>query len=302
MRIIPAYLKRGDKIAIIAPARKISREEIQPAIDIYTSWGLQVVVHDDLFETAHQFAGNDLIRANNFQRALDDKQIKAIICARGGYGTVRIIDQVDFSSLKKAPKWIVGFSDITVLHAHVHTCFNMETIHGEMPINMVAGKADEESLESLRKALFGEKISYLCSSQPLNKMGQVKGTLIGGNLSVLYSLLGSVSDIDTNGKILFLEDLDEYLYHIDRMMMNLKRNNKLDNLAGMVVGGMNGMRDNTIPFGKTAEKIIYDHVKVFSYPICFGFPAGHDRRNLALKFGAEAALNVQSSFTTLSFD
>ena len=302
MSIAPPYLKQGDHVAISATARKISPEEIQPAIDIFTSWGLNVFVHDDLFEKENQFAGSDEIRTKNFQRFLDDKEIKAIFCARGGYGTVRIIDQLDFSSFAANPKWIIGFSDVTVLHSHIHTCFNTQTIHAEMPINMQAGKADEESIASLKKIIFGEKISYSFSSQLLDKAGEVKAQLIGGNLSVLYSLLGSASDIDTRGKILFLEDVDEYLYHIDRMMMNMKRNGKLDHLAGMIIGAMSDMRDNSIPFGKTAEEIIYDHVKEFNYPVCFGFAAGHEKRNLALKLGAETFLSVGKDYCKLSFD
>ncbi len=301
MNITPAYLKQGDKIAIAATARKISREEIQTAIDIFTTWGLEVVIDENLFETENQFAGSDEIRTKNLQRFLDDETIKAIICARGGYGTVRIIDQLNFSSLQLNPKWIIGYSDITVLHSHIHTHVNMQTLHATMPINMQLQNADEESILSLKKTLFGESISYTFSHHILNKIGEVKAELIGGNLSVLYSLLGSNSDIDTKNKILFLEDLDEHLYHIDRMMMNLKRNRKLNNLAGLIVGGMSDMKDNAVPFGKSAEEIIYHHTKDFNYPICFGFAAGHEKKNLALKFGAEVLLSVNEKHSQLTF-
>ncbi len=301
MSIIPEYLKLGDKIAITATARKVSREEMQPAINIFKSWGLNVVIPDDLFQTENQFAGSDVVRMQCLQKFLDDETIKAIFCARGGYGTVRIIDQLNFNSFLSKPKWIVGYSDITVLHSHIHSHLNIETLHATMPFNMQLQNIEEESISSLKKMLFGEKISYQISSHQLNKTGEVKAQLVGGNLSVLYSLLGSNSDIDTFDKILFLEDLDEYLYHIDRMMMNMKRNGKLSHLAGLIIGGMNDMRDNVIPFGKKAEEIIYDHIKGLNYPVCFGFHAGHEKINLALKFGSKVSLNVGKDFSRLIF-
>ena len=301
MSITPDFLKQGDKIAITATARMVSREEMQPAMDIFTSWGLKVIINDDLFESENQFAGSDEIRAKSLQQFLDDESIKAIFCARGGYGTVRIVDQLNFNLFALKPKWIVGYSDITVLHSHIHSHHNIETLHAAMPLNMQAQNSDEESILSLKKSLFGEKISYQISPHQLNKTGEIKGQLIGGNLSVLYSLLGSNSDIDTAGKILFLEDLDEYLYHIDRMLMNMKRNGKFSHLSGLIIGGMNDMKDNAIPFGKTAEEIIYDHVNFFNYPVCFGFPAGHEKRNLALKFGTDIILKVAPLSSQITF-
>ena len=286
--IQPPYLKRGDKIGIVATARKISTEEINPAIAIFKSWGLEVVVGNNLFNTYNQFSGTDEERANDLQTLLNDTSIKAIISARGGYGTVRIIDQINFTSFTKNPKWIIGYSDITVLHAHIHN-LGIETLHATMPINF---NKNAEALESLRKALFGEKIKYEIETNPSNRKGISEGELIGGNLSILYSLSGSISDINTKGKILFLEDLDEYLYHIDRMMMNLKRTGKLSHLAGLVIGGMSDMKDNTIPFGKTAEEIILDAVNEYDYPVCFNFPAGHIDRNLALLFGRKIKLEI----------
>ena len=301
MSITPQYLKQGDKIAIAATARKVSLEEMQPAIDIFTSWGLNVVLSNELFDAENQFAGIDEIRTKSFQNFLDDEKTKAIFCARGGYGTVRIIDQLNFSSFLINPKWVVGYSDITVLHSHINKNLNSQTLHATMPINMQLHNADEESILSLKKMLFGEIVSYQIPSHHLNITGESKAQIVGGNLSVLYSLLGSNSDIDTNGKILFLEDLDEYLYHIDRMMMNMKRNGKLSHLAAIIIGGMSDMKDNTIPFGKTAEEIIYWHVKDYNYPVCFGFPSGHEKKNVALKFGAEAFLKVEKEFSQLSF-
>ena len=301
MIISPPFLKPGDKIAMTATARKVSREEMQPAIDIFQSWGLTVFLPDELFESENQFAGNDETRTKSLQQLLDDETIKAIFCARGGYGSVRIIDQLNFSLFTSKPKWIVGYSDITVLHNHINKNLNIQTLHATMPINMQLHNSDEESISSLKKLLFGENVSYQIASHPFNKKGEVKAKLVGGNLSVIYSLLGSNSDIDTTGKILFLEDLDEYLYHIDRMMMNLKRNGKLQNLAGIVIGGMSDMKDNAIPFGKTAEEIIFSHLKDYNYPICFGFPAGHEKKNLALKLGSEVLLKVENAFSQLSF-
>lgn len=296
----PPYLKAGDTIAITATARKVSLEELQPAINLFTGWGVQVKLAEGIFETEHQFAGNDSIRANALQLLLDDENVQAIICARGGYGTVRIIDNLDFSSFTKHPKWLIGFSDVTVLHSHIFSHLHIPTIHAAMPITMQAHNTDEESNESLRKVLFGDNISYTFPSHTLNQIGAATGKLIGGNLSVLFSLMSSPSDIDTNNCILFLEDLDEYVYHIDRMMMNLKRSGKLNNLAGLVIGGMSDMRDNTIPYGKTALEIIKEHVAASNYPVAFGFPAGHERKNLAMVFGYEYELTVSDSESTIA--
>ena len=293
----PPYLKKGDTIAIVAPARKIAKEELQFAIDTFKKWGLKVVLGKNLLKTHHQFSGTDEQRTADLQQALDDKNISAVISARGGYGTLRIIDRLNFSKFKKNPKWIIGYSDITVLHSHIQNNFGIQTIHGTMPINF---SKNEEAVESLRKALFGEPLSYSFPKNKLNRKGNCKGELIGGNLSLLYALCGSSSDIDTKGKILFIEDLDEYLYHIDRMMLNLKRSGKLKNLAGLVVGGMTDMKDNTIPFGKNAEEIILDAVKEYKFPVYFGFPAGHIERNLALKLGSKVIIE-QNTEVILKF-
>lgn len=297
MRLIqPSYLKKGDKIGIVACARKISREEMAPAIEILKSWGLEVVLGKNVFNADNQFSGTDAERSDDLQTMLDTASVKAIISARGGYGTMRIIDKINFENFKKSPKWLVGYSDITVLHSHIHT-LGIETIHATMPINF---NKDADALETLRKALFGEKISYEIDSHSLNRKGVAEGELVGGNLSLLYALTGSASDIDTSGKILFIEDLDEYLYHIDRMMMNLKRSGKLSRLAGLVVGGMTDMKDNAIPFGKTAEEIILDAVKEYNYPVCFRFPAGHVDKNFALYLGRTVKLEI-SGTTKLTF-
>jgi muramoyltetrapeptide carboxypeptidase len=293
----PPYLKKGDKIGITAPARKISKEEIQFAADTFKKWGLEVVFGKNLFGSENQYSGSDEQRTEDMQKMLDDASIRAIISARGGYGTLRIIDKLDFKIFQEKPKWIIGYSDITVLHSHIHQNFEIETLQATMPINF---HKDEESVETLKKVLFGETISYKINSHPLNRNGKAEGTLVGGNLSLLYALKGSKSGISTSGKILFIEDLDEYLYHIDRMMISLKRAGKLSHLAGLVVGGMTDMKDNTIPFGKTAEQIISDAVKEFDYPVCFGFPAGHAQKNLALPFGRRANLKVSGN-SSLTF-
>ncbi len=287
--IQPSYLKKGDKIAIVACARKISKDELQPAIDILKSWGLEVVLSKNLFNTDNQFSGTDNDRAEDLQTMLNDSSIRAIISARGGYGTIRIIDKLDFTKFKQNPKWIIGYSDITVLHSHLHN-LGYQTIHATMPINFSVNK---EATESLQKLLFGENFSYEVKTHPLNRLGKLEGTIVGGNLSLLYALSGSISDINTKGKILFIEDLDEYLYHIDRMMISLKRSGKLNDLAGLIVGGMSDMKDNTILFGKTAEEIIFDAVKEYNYPVCFGFPCGHIDRNLALVFGKNSQLEIK---------
>lgn len=294
--IQPPHLKKGDKIAIIASARKIALEELGAAISVFKSWGLDVVLGDNLFKQNNQFSGTDAERAADLQTALDDKSIKAVISARGGYGTMRIIDKIDFSGFIEQPKWVIGYSDITVLHSHIHT-LGIQTLHATMPINF---SKNEEAVESLMKTLFAQHLTYEFEASVFNKKGVAEAEVVGGNLSLLYALSGSISDVDTKGKILFMEDLDEYLYHIDRMLLNLQRAGKLSELAGLIVGGMTDMKDNAIPFGKTAEEIIIDAVKEYNFPVCFNFPAGHVDRNLALVLGKRMKLVVDESGSSLS--
>ncbi len=295
--IIPDYLKPGDSVAIVATARKISQDEIQPAITLLESYGLSVLLGPNIFAVSDQFAGSTEQRTKDLQWALNHPTAKAIIIARGGYGTVKLIEHVDFTEFKKQPKWLVGYSDVTVLHNAIHN-LNIATLHATMPINFLK---NEEATKSLMNALFGKLEKHITESNTLNKAGNSSAELVGGNLSLLYSLSGTNLDIDTNGKILFIEDLDEYLYHIDRMMMQLKLSGKLKGLKGLIVGGMSDMRDNTVPFGKTAEEIILDIVKDYDYPICFNFPAGHIDRNLALCFGKTVYLHVSTKEVRLSF-
>lgn len=296
---IPPSLQKGDTIALVATARKNIDDNLKPAIDLLHSWGLEVVIGSSIGLDNNQLAGTDEQRAADFQQQLDNPNIKAIWCVRGGYGTVRMIDLLDFTKFKKNPKWIVGFSDVTVIHSYVNK-LNIATIHGAMPITV--GKASIESIESLRKSLFGESLEYEMPFSPANRLGNAKGEIVGGNLSILYSLMGSNTQIDCKGKILFIEDLDEYLYHIDRMMMSLKRCGCFDGLNGLIVGTMTKMKDNDIPWGKNANQIIEDVTKSYSFPVFYNFPAGHFRDNRALIFGKQVSLELDATTSKVTFE
>jgi len=289
--IRPPYLRKGDKVGIVSPSRSITFDEIHPSLRVLQKFGLEVVLGSHVFSRHNQFAGTDEYRREDFQQMLDDDSIRAILCSRGGYGAVRIIDKLNFTRFLLHPKWIVGYSDITVFHAHIHEHFGIETLHATMPKNILSDVPDD-SIKSMINALFGYPVTYSCSRSPLSRDGSGEGILVGGNLSILCNLMGSASALNTEGKILFLEDVDEYLYHIDRMMMNLKRAKKLSGLAGLIVGGMTKMNDNTVPFGKLPGEIIAEAVTEFKYPVCFDFPAGHVERNLALIFGRKIKLSV----------
>lgn len=296
--ITPPFLQKGDTIAIVATARKNIDDNLKPAISWLKNWGLEVVIGSTIGLDYNQLAGTDEQRAADFQKQLDNPNIKAIWCVRGGYGTVRMIDLLDFTKFKQHPKWIIGFSDVTVLHSHLNT-LGFASIHGIMP---VSSKASEEAKETLRKALFGEPLTYTLPCDAMNRFGVAKGELVGGNLSILYSLFGSESAIDCSDKILFIEDLDEYLYHMDRMMMNLKRNGCLESLKGIIVGGMTKMKDNEIPWGKNALEIIDDVTKKYNIPIIYNFPAGHMADNRALIFGKQVTMDVNSLESTVVFE
>lgn len=296
---IPPYLQKGDTVAILATARKNIDDNLKPAIDLLHSWGLKVVIGKTIGLDNNQLAGTDAQRAEDFQHQMDDPNIKAIWCVKGGYGTVRMIDLLDFTQFKKNPKWIIGFSDVTIMQSYLNT-LNIAAIHGAMPVTIA--KATPETIESLRKALFGESLEYTLPFDPANKIGNAKGEIVGGNLSILYSQMGSKTQIDCKGKILFIEDIDEYLYHIDRMMMSLKRCGCFDGLSALVVGGMTKMRDNDIPWGKNANQIIEDVTKGYSFPILYNFPAGHFHDNRALIFGKKVTLKMNEKGSTLTFD
>ncbi len=297
--IIPQFLKVGDTVAIVCTARKFFPEDAKPAIDLLESWGLKVKLGNTIGLDNFQLGGTDTERAADFQAQLDDEKVKAIWCARGGYGTVRIIDLLDFSKFKKHPKWTMGFSDVTVLHSQLNI-ERVASLHSIMPFTVP--NAPEEVKETLRKALFGETISYSIPSKSYDVKGTASGELVGGNISILYSLLGSKSAIDTKDKILFIEDLDEYLYHIDRMMYNLKRNGYFENVKGIIVGSMADMHDNEIPFGQNEVQIITEIAKENRIPIAFQFPAGHQSDNRTLILGDQLYFEVNEKEIKLKFD
>nr|WP_294946448.1 LD-carboxypeptidase [uncultured Mucilaginibacter sp.] len=296
--IIPPYLKKGDKVAITCPAKKLPFP-MTDAISLLQSWGLEVVLGETVQASYNQFAGDDALRAIDMQRFIDDDSIKAIIAARGGYGTIRMIDLVDFSKLGANPKWIVGFSDITLLHSHVIGNYDLACIHGQMPLNIPDASA--YSLETLRMALFGQDLAYQIPPNALNRTGNSSAVLIGGNLSLLVAVNGSVSDVDYSGKILFIEDVGEYLYSVDRMLRCLKRAGKLKNLAGLIVGGFTDMKDNDIPFGQSIPEMVMDVVSEYNYPVCFDFPAGHVPNNCSLILGAPLSLTVKQEGVTIGY-
>ncbi len=293
MNVIPPFLKPGDTIAIVATARKIGKEEILPAMGLFESWGLKVEFSQDLFEVENQYAGNDDKRSQQLQWAIQHPIAKAIFCARGGYGTMRIIEKVYFSQLTANPKWIFGFSDITALHCHLLQMEHIASIHSPMCITIP--ESTPESVQSIKDVMFGKGINYEIPTHPLNRKGNAEGELAGGNFSLLYALKGTSHFPDMVGKILFIEDLDEYLYHLDRMMLSFKMTGILSRLGGLIVGGFTDMKDNPVPFGKTAEEIILEHVSGYSYPVCFGFPAGHIKDNRALMMGVKGRLGVGDS-------
>jgi len=287
MIIMPPVLEPGDTIALICPSGYMVPEKAQTCIDTLRRWGYTVRTGATLnSHSENYFSGTDEERLADLQEALDDPSVKAILCARGGYGLSRIIDRIDFSAFREHPKWIIGFSDVTVLHAHIYTHYKIATLHAPMAGAFNDGGADGVFVQSLRHALEGKKARYTCEVHALNRKGSAVGTLVGGNLSLLAHLSGTSSEMKTKGKILFLEDVGEYLYNVDRMLYQLKRNGRLDRLAGLIVGGFTDMKDTTRPFGQTVFEIIYDIVKEYDYPVAFGFPVSEGGENYALKVGA----------------
>lgn len=305
--IVPPSLRPGDTIAIVPTARSIMRDELHDGIELAKSWGLNVKLSSCVGKKHFQQAGTSRQRAADLQAAFDDPEVKAIWCARGGYGTVHLLKHIDLAAFQRNPKWLVGFSDVTVLHNTLHK-LGIASLHAQMPFN-VGAKADS-ARETLRKALFGEALSLICARElgveptALNRPGECEGSVVGGNLSLLYALRGTPYDIDPTGKILFIEDLDELLYHVDRMIMNLKLAGWFERIAGLVVGGMTDMHDKDAadPFGLTAEQIVAKAVGEVNYPVCYGFPAGHIADNRALVMGQKAKLSVTTDGATLSFD
>ena len=296
MKEIP-FLKQGSKVAIVAPARKVTPDEMQFAVNWLKNKGFVPVFDERLFAEHYIFAGNDAFRASVFQEYLDNEEIEAIWLARGGYGGIRIIDKLDFTKYVKRPKWLISFSDGTVFHGK-HQRMGLPSIHASMPYFFE--NKTTEAQQSLYDALTGKPLRYDFPANPLNRLGEMKGETVGGNLSVLYGMMGSDSFPETDEKILFIEEVDEYVYHIDRMMRGLKRAGKLANLKGLIVGGLTQIHDNPDPFGQTAEEVIAEVVSEYNYPLCFGFPAGHFSDNRALFLGTETRLLVNQNVVVFS--
>lgn len=305
--IIPPYLKQGDTVGITSPAGYTTLKDIQPAVDQIQSWGFKIKIGDTIGKRDFTFGGTDDERSADFQQMINDSSVKAILCARGGYGFVRIIDRIDFSKLKQHPKWLIGFSDITVLHSHLNRQVGIASIHSKMCNSFPEdwSKAEPiqiETIYSIRDALKGIKMKYTSTPNEKNRNGIAEGLLVGGNLKTIESLTGSKSDIKTAGKILFVEDTGEYMYSIDRMFWNLKRSGKLDHLAGLIVGGFKVKADDdpNDTFGKTIQEIVLEKIKDCSYPVCFDFPVGHQKNNFALKCGVKHKLSVTTAQCTLT--
>ncbi|MES2373171.1 MAG: LD-carboxypeptidase [Bacteroidota bacterium] len=296
---IPPYLTKGDTIGIVCPAGYMPYEKAATCIEILQQWGYKVRIGKTLGNQFHYFSGTDEERLADLQMMLDDKEVKGILCGRGGYGMSRIIDQLDFKAFKKDPKWLIGFSDITILHAHVYRQFNIATLHAPMAAAFNDGEFENEFIQSLRKALKGGLSNYTCATHTLNRTGKGEGELIGGNLSLVAHLVGSASSFQTKGKILFLEDVGEYIYNVDRMMIQLKRSGMLQQLAGLVIGGFSEMKDTTTPFGTDVFSAIHSHIKEYNYPVCFDFPVSHEKNNYALKVGVKHQLTVSKNKVVL---
>src|ERR1022692_863606 len=293
MITIPPYLNDGDTIGIVCPAGYMSLEKAQTCINALKDWGYKIKIGKTVgSDSKNYFAGTDEERLNDFQQMLDDEEVKAIFCARGGYGIGRVIEQINFKKFKQNPKWVIGFSDVTVFHSHIYSNYKISTLHAPMASAFNDAGYQNEFVRSLKNALEGGKLKYQCPVHQFNKIGEAVGDLVGGNLSLLAHLIGSPSDIKTKGKILFLEDVGEYLYNVDRMLYQLKRSGKLDRLAGLIIGGFTDMKDTERPFGKTIYEIIHDMAKGYDYPVCFNFPVSHEKENYALKIGAGYKLKV----------
>jgi muramoyltetrapeptide carboxypeptidase len=290
--IIPPYLKEGDAIGMVCPSGYMPLEKAQKCIETLRQWGFKVVLGKTVGNQFNYFSGTDEERLNDLQLMLDDENIKAVYCGRGGYGLSRIIDKINFEKFIAKPKWIIGYSDITLLHAHIYSNYNIASLHAPMAAAFNEMEESETYINSIYKSLIGEQQTYTCASHYLNRTGICEGELVGGNLALLAHIIGASSDINTKNKILFIEDVGEYKYNIDRMLMQLKRAGKLGNLAGLIVGNFTEIKDTTIPFGQTIHEIIYDKIKEYNYPVCFDFPVGHVKENYALKVGGEYRLNI----------
>lgn len=290
---IPPYLQKGDTIGLVCPAGFMPVEKVSECIRVLNEdWGFTTKVGNTVGKQYHYFSGTDEERRADFQDMVDDDTIKAILCARGGYGLSRIIDAIDFKRFRENPKWIIGFSDITILHSHIYRRYYISSLHAPMANAFNENGYQNEFVRSLRNVLEGKKIKYQVQPHEFNRKGQAIGELVGGNLALVVHLAGTDSDLKTKGRILFIEDVGEYLYNIDRMMYQLKRSRKLDKLAGLIVGGFTDMKDTERPFGQTVHEIIRDAVAEYDYPVCFDFPVSHEKENYALKIGVGYKLKV----------
>lgn len=301
--IRPPYLKAGDTVAIVAPSGilKNREREIKQADSLLKSWNLNVLIGEHVFSKANHFAGTDDERCEDLQNAMDNPKISAIWCARGGYGTVRILNKLDYTKFKENPKWIIGYSDITALHNQVHNQ-GFESIHALMCVSLTKDLSEiKPSIDTFKSAIFGNPKNYELEGSKYNKVGEATGQLVGGNLTMLHTMLGSDESIDTSGKILFIEEIGEYKYHIDRMLQSMKRAGYFDNCAGLIVGDMSKLRKNTTLWGTSIEQLILDALSEYNFPIAFNLPAGHEKDNRALLLGREINLKISKTKTSLVF-
>lgn len=294
---LPPRLKTGDKVAVVATARVVDPSAVKAGIEILQGWDLKVISGNSLYDSDHLFAGTDRQRLKDLQSALDDSEIRAVFCARGGYGTTRILDLISWKGFQRYPKWICGFSDVTALLCHVHK-LGYACLHSSMP-QLFCNKHAEQDYQSIKQALFNQEITLEAEHCPMNQSGSAAGILVGGNLSLLVNLIGTGSDANTDGKILILEEVDEYLYHLDRMMMQLVRSGKLQNIKGLIVGHLTRMKEGDLKFGTDAAGVIKSHFRQRNIPIGFGFPFGHDSPNMAVPLGVSCTLEVNKEMSRL---
>ena len=289
----PPYLKTGDTVGIVCPSGYMAAERILPCVNTLKSWGFRVKIGKTVGgDSTNYFSGTDAARLDDLQQMLDDEAITAILFGRGGYGLSRIIDQISFKKFKKSPKWILGYSDITLLHAHIYSNYEIATAHSPMAGAFGEAGPDDVYIRSIRDLLSGEKLSYTCDPHPFNRRGEAEGVLMGGNLTLLAHAVGGSSDFKTKSMILFIEDIGEYLYNMDRMLYQLRAAGKFQKPAAIIIGSFIDMKDTERPFGKDAYEIIRDLLEEFDYPVCYGFPVGHVKENFALKCGADYKLKI----------
>ena len=300
MTKIPPYLKKGDTVGIVCPAGYMPRDKAETCVQVLQDWGYRVRIGATLGgHSLNYFSGTDEERLTDLQQMLDDESVNAILCGRGGYGVGRIIEQIDFTRFRKKPKWIIGFSDITVLLNHIYSNFNIACLHEPMASAFNRKKKKNPFVQSLHAALMGKTSHYKADPQFFNRVGKASGVLVGGNLSLMAHITGTSSDVQTRGKILFLEDVGENMYNIDRMMYQLKRTGKLEKLAGLIYGGFTDMKDTDRPFGESIHALLSDIVKEYTFPVCFDFPVSHGRENYALKLGLLYEFNVSRKSVSL---